>query len=411
VARILTGAALALAAFSAHATNGYFSHGYGIKSKGEAGVGFASPQDALTIATNPAGLVDVADGFDIGVDLFRPKRSATFSQQGQSATYDGNDSSLFFIPEAGYSRHVNDRLAVGLALFGNGGMNTDYRTNPFGRFGATGSAGVDLSQAFISPAIAYKLTDTQTLGLAVNFAYQRFKAEGVGIFGNFSSDPTRVSNQGYDSSTGWSARLGWLGHFGPYVTLGASWQPKTQTGRLKKYAGLFADRGGFDIPETYGVGITVTPRAALTLSLDWQEILYSDVPSVGNTINSLFSGVPLGANDGPGFGWKDVSVFKFGARYQLDDRWTLRGGVSHSSQPVQSSQTFFNTLAPGVVQTQATLGATRKLGASNDVSFSYLHAFKQTVHGSGSIPPAFGGGEVDVSLQEDSLGVAFSHKF
>ena len=35
------------------ATNGYFAHGYGIKSLGMAGVGFALPQDALAAASNP----------------------------------------------------------------------------------------------------------------------------------------------------------------------------------------------------------------------------------------------------------------------------------------------------------------------------------------------------------------------
>jgi long-chain fatty acid transport protein len=33
------------------ATNGYFSHGYGIKSKGMGGVGIALPQDAMAAAT------------------------------------------------------------------------------------------------------------------------------------------------------------------------------------------------------------------------------------------------------------------------------------------------------------------------------------------------------------------------
>lgn len=405
------GAALLLASLSAHATNGYLSHGYGIKQKGEAGAGIAAPQDALTIATNPAGLTDVDDGFELGLDIFAPRRESTFRQGGGADTYRGNDTKQFFIPEAGYSRHLGERVAVGVALFGNGGMNTDYGTNPYGRFGAQGSAGVDLSQAFLSPAVAFRITEHQSLGLAVNFAWQRFKAEGIGLFAGFSADPANVSNRGYDDSTGWGVRLGYLGHFGPHVTVGATWQSKTNTSKFDKYAGLFADAGGFDIPENYGIGVAITPNDRLTLALDWQKILYSDVPSVGNPIDLLFQGVPLGARDGPGFGWQDIDVFKLGARYELNDRWTLRGGVSHSDQPIPASQTFFNVLAPGVVRTHLTAGATYRWSEKNEVSVSYLHAFKETVEGSGSIPPSFGGGEVDVTLQEDSLGVAFSHRF
>ena len=41
---------------AAYATNGYFSHGYGIKAEGMGGVGIALPQDTLAAATNPAGM-------------------------------------------------------------------------------------------------------------------------------------------------------------------------------------------------------------------------------------------------------------------------------------------------------------------------------------------------------------------
>jgi uncharacterized protein len=99
-----------------------------------------------------------------------------------------------------------------------------------------------------------------------------------------------------------SARLGWLGQVGDYVTLGATWQSKTHMGRFEKYSGLFADGGAFDIPESFGLGIAVRPTKQLTIGVDWQRILYSDVPAVGDGVDSLFAGVPLGAAGGPGFG-------------------------------------------------------------------------------------------------------------
>ncbi len=337
---------LLLAAFEAKATNGYFSHGYGLISKAEGGTGIALGRDALTIATNPAGLTEAQEGFEFGVDVFAPKRGAELLQGGGKESFDGDDTEHFFIPEAGYSRHVNERVAVGVALFGNGGMNTDYQENPFARFGATGSAGVDLSQAFISPAIAVKLGDSQSIGLAVNLAYQKFEAKGVGIFSAFSADPAHVSNQGYDDSTGWGVRLGWQGHFGEHLKLGATWQSKTHMGEFDKYRGLFADAGDFDIPENYGLGIALLPSPSVTLALDWQKILYSGVPAVGNPINSLFAGVPLGADNGPGLGWRDVSIWKIGAGFRISDSVTLHAGASTSRQPIPASQTFFNILAP-----------------------------------------------------------------
>ena len=409
VGAVLLGAA-ALASDPASATNGYYAHGYGIKAEGEAGAGIAFPQDSLTIATNPAGLVEVADGFDAGLDVFLPRRETTLVQGGAAQTYDGNDTGTFYLPSLGYSHHLSPKLALGVALYGNGGLDTDYASNPFSRFGATGSAGVDLQQAFLSPAIAYEIATGQTIGLALNVGYEKFKAKGVGLFAGFSSDPPNVSDRGYDSAFGLGAHVGWIGHLNQYVALGATWQSKTYFGKLKRYSGLFADGGGFDAPSTYGVGAAFTPTDAWTVALDWQEIEYSKIASVGNSIASLFSGVPLGANNGPGFGWRDVSVVKLGVTFRASEQWTVRAGVSNGRQPVPASQTFFNILAPGVVETHLTAGLSWKPNATNEVSFSVLHAPKKTVNGAGSIPAAFGGGEANVSLEETSIGIGWSHR-
>jgi long-chain fatty acid transport protein len=399
------------ASTAALATNGYFSSAYSTKTEGVAGVGIALPLDSLTIATNPAGLTSIPDTFDAGLDVFLPQRSASLDQGGQSQHFDGNDTSSFYIPSVGYVHHLSPTLAAGIALFGNGGLNTDYGSNPFARFGATGSAGVDLEQLFVSPALAWSITPKNEVGIALNIAYQRFKAKGIGIFSGFSSDPGSVSDRGYDNSYGAGVRLGWIGHINRYVALGATWQSKTYMSRFTKYAGLFADQGAFDIPSTYGLGIAFTPNDTWTVAFDWQEIRYSDVAAVGNPVNSLFSGVPLGAQDGPGFGWRNVSVFKIGAIYKLNPQWSLRAGFSDNRQPIPASQTFFNILAPGVVESHATAGLTWSASAANDVNLSVLHAFKKTVNGSDSIPPAFGGGEANISLAETSIGVSWSHHF
>ena len=408
---------LTAVAGTAGATNGYFLPGYGTNSKAEAGVGIALPQDALTVATNPAGLVDVEDAITFGVEIFRPERGASLVQGGQTTAFDGNSTKTFYLPEIGFSRHLSDRLSWGIGLYGNGGLDTDYAVNPFARFAppgstvANGPAGVNLQQAFLSPALAFRIDDHNTLGASLNIAYERFEAKGVGLFAGFSSDQADVSDRGFDDSFGAGVRLGWLGHFGDTVTVGATWQSKTKTGRFKKYAGLFADQGGFDIPETYGLGIAVRPAKGWTLGLDWQRILYANVASVGDPINSLFQGVPLGATDGPGFGWQNISVVKLGGSYEVSDAVIVRLGYSHSQQPVSASQTFFNILAPGVIQDHLTGGLSWKWSERNTLNLAYIHAFKNTVNGSGSIPPAFGGGEANVHLEEDSVAISLSHGF
>ena len=399
-----------LAPTLAFATNGYFSHGYGVKSQGLAGVGIALPQDGLAAATNPAGTAFVGNRFDIGATWFRPDRGAEISNNGfgLNGSYDGNDSRNFVIPEIGYVQHISPQLTAGVAVYGNGGMNTDYGNNPFKAFGATGSAGVNLEQLFVSPSVAYKLNENHALGLAVNFAYQRFSAKGLGPFDNgaTSAAPGNVTNRGTDTATGWGLRLGYTGKLTSDLTVGATWASKTKSGNFDKYKGLFAEQGGFDIPASYGVGVAWKASPALTLAADVQRIEYSDVKSVGDPIN----GNRFGSSNGPGFGWKDVTVAKFGVSYDFA-AWTLRGGYSHATQPIPQDQTFLNLLAPGVIQDHLSLGATFNVDRNSELSLAYTHGLKKTVHGSNAIPAAYGGGDVDIHLAEDILGVAYAWKF
>ena len=52
--------------------------------------------------------------------------------------------------------------------------------------------------------------------------------------------------------------------------------------------------------------------------------------------------------------------------------------------------------------------------ASRDNSarqYAYMHAFEETVKGSGSIPPLLGGGNANLKMYEDSFGVSYGVKF
>lgn len=429
---------LAIAGLSAPglalATNGYFSHGYGMKAKGMAGVGIALPQDAMAAATNPAGMVFVGDRLDVGVDWFRPVRdSELVSPIGAPipflGDYDGNSSSSFLIPEFGYNKMLGWNMSLGVSVYGNGGMNTNYDNGPGGPFASSGGippmngftgqrTGVDLSQLFIAPTFAYKITKDHAVGVSLNLVYQRFRADGIGGFAAFSSSPTNFTDRGHDSSTGWGIKLGYTGNLTDAVTVGATYQSRTWMSKFSKYKGLFAEHGDFDIPENYGIGIAVKATPKLTVAADVLQINYGSVDSVSNKMPAfppicLLAGTcALGANNGPGFGWRDMTVFKLGMSYAWSDKLTLRAGVSTTRQPIPKDQTFFNMLAPGVVENHLTLGATWAMTPSSELTVAYMHAFSHKVKGSASFPMAPPGTvEANLKMYQDSLGIAYGMKF
>jgi len=292
-------------------------------------------------------------------------------------------------------------------------MNTDYRDNPFAAFGSTGKAGVDLAQLFVTPSLAYKPVPDHAFGAAVTFAYQQFEAKGLSAFDNpfFTSDPGSVTNNGKESGSGWGLKLGWLGKLGADLSLGVSWSSRIDTDTFDKYSGLFAEQGGFDIPENYAAGLAWQVSQALTLATDWQHIRYSEIKSVGNPLQNLLQGNRLGTDDGGGFGWDDVDVAKLGLVYAVSPELTLRAGYSHASQAVPDDQTLFNILAPGVIRDHVSLGASRKVGSAGELTVAYTHGIEETVSGNNSIPLAFGGGEADIHLAEDIVGVAWQGSF
>jgi long-chain fatty acid transport protein len=83
----------------------------------------------LAGATNPAGLLLVGNRFDVGLALFRPVRYGTITSPSPAAgAYDGNRVTNFELPELGYSLQYRPKLALGVAIYGNGGLNTSYKT-------------------------------------------------------------------------------------------------------------------------------------------------------------------------------------------------------------------------------------------------------------------------------------------
>lgn len=402
------------------ATDGYFSHGYGMKAKGMGGASVATAQDAFAGANNPASAAWAGNRLEGGIDIFMPKRGMSRTASGLGAAIDvDSGGNTFYVPELGYNKTINDHLAVGVTVFGNGGMNTEYAggqlncgagPNTANVLCGSGKLGVDLQQLVVAPTVAYKFNDQHSIGVSPLLVYQKFKADGLQAFTPMSSDPSKLSNKGYSSSTGVGLRLGYLGKLNDKVAVGASYSPSIKMGKFGEYAGLFAGGGGFDIPENYALGVSVQATPAIMVALDYQRINYSKVSSIGNPSANQ---APLGSANGPGFGWSDINVWKLGAQWQATPQLALRTGVNISQNPVQSRDVTFNILAPGVTTSHFTLGGTYALSPSTELTVAYMQAPKQSVTGSSLFNALQGpgaGGNETIYMSQRSLGIQFGWK-
>ncbi|MBL4595727.1 MAG: outer membrane protein transport protein [Robiginitomaculum sp.] len=403
------------------ATEGYFQHGTGARAKALAGAGVADTRDAAGMALNPAGLLRAGTQAQISLSAFQAKRGFTGSG-GPGFTPSGEVDSVnewFPIPNLAYSHRISDKAAWGIVVVANGGLNTTYApdvANPVCGSGpfpsSTGvfcdnGAGVDLNQVFIQPTFAYQLVNGLSVGVAPVLAVQRFEARGLAIFGGLSVDPANLTDNGQNWSTGIGVKVGVDIDTGTGFRIGASYQPKINMSRFDRYRGLFADGGDFDVPSNWTVGVAWDVADNVTALFDVRHIDYSGVGSVGNS-----SSIPnfFGNFGGPGFGWNDVTAYKFGVEWRRD-AFTWRAGFAHNNNPIDPEDVTLNILAPGVIENHITGGFSYAVNEGNSFDFALLFAPNNTVRGEEVIPGGPPGHFIELELSQIEITFGWTFKF
>jgi len=402
---------------SVFATDGYFRLGYGPISKGFAGAGSAFYETSL-IGGNPAGNVYNDKEWNIGIALFNPNRKYTIT--GNPSMMEGtfgltpgtieSDSKVFFMPSMGKNWKLSEKSALTLSVYGNGGMNTDYPTMTF-YDQSSKTTGVNLAQLFGDIAFSHKISENHSLGISALLAMQYFEAKGLATFAQMSTNPQKLSGNGTDYGYGGGLKVGYMGRLVKNLWLGVQYQTQLLMTEFDEYAGLFAEQGKFTIPSSWTAGLAWDVSGDVKLLADIKRICYTKSKAVSNPFSNLFapdgSGM-LGADNGAGFGWENMMVYKFGINYSGIDTWTFRGGYSFGKQPIPESEVLFNILAPGVVESHIGVGASKVLNEKgNALHFAFNYAFNNIV--SGPNPMEVPGQQtIDLEMKQMEVEVSFS---
>jgi long-chain fatty acid transport protein len=426
---LLNLALLCILSVNVYATNGYWSHGYGAKSKSIAGACVAVALDAMCAVTNPAMLAIVGNRLDYGLALFLPWRGFTANDDaspigppmGPASIPPGryeSSNDWFLIPHISYNRMVDDNSSIGIFMASNGGMNTEYGKPIFGNFSnptmpetqITSKTGIDLAQIFLGVTYSRKITEQHSFGVTPIIAIQALEVKGLQPFIPFSASPQKVTNQGQDFSYGGGIRVGWLSKITDQLSLGASYQSRISMGEFDEYQGLLAEQGGFDIPATYDLGFAYQMTPEWLLAFDYQRIEYGSVNALSNASDlAFFPGQTLlGTDDGLGFGWENMNIYKLGLQWKYSPDMTFQFGYSYANNPFPNTQALFNTLAPAVVRQHYTFGFTTPLSENVEFTMAFMYAPKEEVHGSNiNTGPQTGFVEMEQLEIEMSWGIRF----
>ncbi len=202
-----------------------------------------------------------------------------------------------------------------------------------------------------------------------------------------------------------------MGEWSKSFSFGASYQTKTWMSDFEEYAGLFAEQGGFDIPANWVAGIAIKPTENVDIAVDVQQVLYSGVASIANPLLPNLMQSPLGTDGGAGFGWEDMTTIKGGVQLRAGEGWTWRTGYSYGSQPIPDSEVLFNILAPGVIEQHLTVGFSKVVKGSQEISLAITRAFSKKVTGPNPLEvPGLQSIELKMDQWDFELGWSFGIK-
>ena len=359
-------------------------------------------------------------------------------------------STIFFIPSIAFSYKLGEKNVLGLNFYGNGGMNSDYDAktyyssiidsfgnpmpdgNPNPMANVTVPTGVNLQQMFLALTYARQFGN-HSIGISPIFAYQTVEVKGMQAFRDMGAagmpgmpvDRSQfVTNNDVSSSTGFGFKIGYQGELVSGLRLGASYQPKIKMGKFDEYKGLFAEEGGFDIPANWQAGLSYDISDDFTLMADVKQIMYSGAKSISNPMNpqqimpmvpnpNMTSPedammpnpnfIPLGDENGAGFGWEDMMIFKIGAEFRQVENWQFRLGYSYGQQPIPESEVMFNIIAPAVNENHISVGLTRMIG-DHALNLAITHALENSVTGQNPFDPAQ---QIEISMSQWEFEIGF----
>ncbi len=171
-----------------------------------------------------------------------------------------------------------------------------------------------------------KVSENHSFGIGGLYAFQRFAAKGLAPFSPYSSDPSNLSGNRMSTASGIGVRLGDQGRITSQLYIGFAHQTKIAMSNFDQYKGLFASEGNFDIPSNWTAGFAYLPDKHFTFSFDVQQIFFNSVKSVGNPLLPNLQTAKLGNDNGAGFGWENILVFKLGAIWKSSGKLTWMAG-------------------------------------------------------------------------------------
>ncbi|WP_421210976.1 OmpP1/FadL family transporter [Aeromonas enteropelogenes] len=295
----------------------------------------ARAQDASVMQANPAGLANVAGQSFSGnlIGLYGDANLDTFNGDA------GNVIGFVPMGSAFYSQQVNDKLTLGVGLYGNYGLSLEY-DNLFNKLDIPTATTQALT---LQPSAAYRINDQWSLGVGLGIQYGMFRLEVQPVG---SSSSREVS----DDDVQVNGRVGVLYELNDRTRLGLSYISESEFEFRDKNVNTTSIAPQQVVFSAYH---ELNDKLALMGNVNWQDW------SVYQTLT-------------PRADTQDTYQLALGAQYKLNDKMRWNAGFAYDSSMYKNQSHGDITIPTGKAYRFGTgmdylLDGSRTLGVSFEV--------------------------------------------
>ncbi|MDQ8189498.1 OmpP1/FadL family transporter [Roseibacillus persicicus] len=311
--------------------------GLGRAFSGEASIA----DDASVVSSNPAAMLMLGGdwNFSVGGGYINPGADATLypAVTGGNAgpvLKDDDIAESAFVPYLYLTKRMSEDIAVGLGVYSNYGLRTNYSDSVADLVGTNYS---DITTINFSPSIAYRINEMISIGAGLDVVY----AEGELTANAVAGTPApSFKLKGDDLAFGYN--LGILLNLSESTRVGINYRSKVELALDGSASG--SPFGGASVPGELDVDLPASAEVSIFHQLNDKWAVHGDIlwtqwssfdtlePMVSTGNPALDAGVNAGLRTVEN--WDDTFRYSLGATYQANSQLTLRGGVAYDFSPV-----------------------------------------------------------------------------
>ena len=304
---------------------GLYMYEIGTSDLGFAGAGTAArAEDASTVYANPAGMTRLS-GNQLVVGGQALYGKADYELDGGGGLAGGDPGNVIgWLPGGSlfYSHSIDDRLKLGVGVYGNFGLALDFGDNWAGRNLVDKAAMMAMT---IQPTLAYRLDDRWSLGAGLTANYGLLKIERVALIGGGKQSEK-------DTDWQYGARLGVMFEPSKSTRIGVVWTSEveydfnvvaTVPGILPGRTHRFPVGASVNSPQQVMASAyhALNDRWAVTGNLGWQDWSRFSQNSIETNAGTTTSSLKL----------QDTWHVALGAQYQYSAKARINAGIAYDN--------------------------------------------------------------------------------